>query len=117
MATSSKESFPRRRIQCLGALAAEMAGNSPSIFVGDVCLRARVLRKKGEDLSHDTLPDARIRGLGTRVDARSRRGFLLALLRGEYGRWTIDLPDHDDGRWLVPHRPADLRREPLKPLI
>ncbi|CAE7807009.1 SBE2.2 [Symbiodinium sp. CCMP2592] len=26
------------------------------------------------------------------------------MTRCEYGRWTIDLPDHEDGRWLVPHR-------------
>jgi len=26
------------------------------------------------------------------------------MTRCEYGRWSIDLPDHFDGRWLVPHR-------------
>ena len=23
---------------------------------------------------------------------------------GEFGRWSIDLPDKRDGKWAVPHR-------------
>ena len=32
--------------------------------------------------------------------------FILLAMAGEFGRWSIDLPDKKGGKWAVPHRPG-----------
>ena len=55
-----------------------------------VCAKKRRREEEGRDQQNES---------------RGARADWLGPFRGEYGRWSIDLPDHFDGRWLVPHRP------------